>query len=203
MNSLKYENQENDDQESVIQSLNCKIDKLKHQLIEKETLNTKVNQLFNEKLSLIKEKDEKLNKQQIEIQKKDEIIINQELIIQSQKKEIDELKQQLIEKSTICNKRKNQSMNQTLQQSLNNSSKPQSDKLSESEIWIENNLELVNLAKTNESAFHELLKKLTDEGKVSIYDDISLGYWNRENKFGACHDETKFYGIFECQQYDF
>jgi len=111
--------------------------------------------------------------------------------MQSLNCKIDKLKQQLIEKSMLCNKQKS------------NSSNSQLDKLSETENWIEENLELVNLAKTNESAFHELLKKLTDEGKVSIYDDISLGYWNRENKFGACHDETKFYGIFECQQYDF
>ena len=78
--------------------------------------------------------------------------------------------------------------------------------------WIENNRELVDVAKYNESKLEELVNKLesdvrlTNEEKVFIYDDICNNYWHAEHRFAIDVDRVHFVfldGIFERQMYDF
>ena len=78
--------------------------------------------------------------------------------------------------------------------------------------WIENNRELVDVAKYNESKLEELVNKLesdvrlTNKEKVFIYDDICNNYWHAEHRFAIDVDRVHdvfLDGIFERQMYDF
>ena len=78
--------------------------------------------------------------------------------------------------------------------------------------WIENNRELVDVAKYNESKLEELVNKLesdvtlTNIEKIFIYDDICKNYWYNEHRFEINVDYENFNffgGIFERQMYGF
>ena len=78
-----------------------------------------------------------------------------------------------------------------------------------SELWIKNNIELINKARTDKESFAKLIKKLSDDTNlktgenVLVYKDICIQYWGPNQRFGITCDDVNFLSdIWECDTFD-